>query len=158
MLLNTEERLAYWGHKHMNVSCRDINDEEEPDMIGLERILYGVGFLAITSLAGIRAFDDEAPAYLELAAVNEDEDGQYYWSAAEDEQPGYTGADDGLPEPKTYPIEHEAEQIVLEETDNEESSEIEETVESEEPEIEIKEQDEQPPVLVFEYIVLHTAA
>ena len=62
MLINAEERVAYWGNKHLNVSCRDINDEEEPDLVGLERILYGVGFLAITGLRGISAWDEDAPA------------------------------------------------------------------------------------------------
>lgn len=62
MLLSAEDRLAYWGYRHLNISCRDINDEEEPDLVGLERILYSVGFLAVTNLQGISAFDEEPVA------------------------------------------------------------------------------------------------
>lgn len=59
MLIGAEERIAYWGYTHLNISCRDINDEEELDPIGLERILYGVGFLAITNMTGINPIEEE---------------------------------------------------------------------------------------------------
>ena len=62
MLISAEERVAYWGYRNMNFSCRDINDDEEPDILGLERILYGVGFLAVTDLRGISAWDEDTPA------------------------------------------------------------------------------------------------
>jgi hypothetical protein len=72
MLISAEDRVAYWGYRHMNISCRDINDEEEPDLVGLERILYGVGFLAVTNLQGISAWDEEPAAAEEEEEVEVD--------------------------------------------------------------------------------------
>jgi len=161
MLLNPEERLAYWGYKHMNVACRDINEDDEPDMTGLERILYGVGFLAVTGLTGIRAFDDDSCPDDEVADEEGESGAGYasYSDSAESELAEYVRGNndnDKAHETKTYPIEHEAEEIVLDET-HEEESEIEEAAESEEPQFDA-ESIEPSPVLVLEYMILDNFA
>ena len=92
MLISAEERVAYWGYRHENISCRDINDDEDVDLVGLERILYGVGFLAVTDMRGVSTYDDEPEAFFG------DEPGDECYSSEE-----YEAVDSGLD-----PFEYEA--------------------------------------------------
>lgn len=57
MLIDAEERTLYWGYRHMNVASRDINDEEEVDLAGLERILYDV--LDAVKITAVKPYDTE---------------------------------------------------------------------------------------------------
>lgn len=170
MLLNPEERMTYWGYSPMNVACRDINDDEEPDLTGLERILYGVGFLAITSLSGITAFDDEvfSSVYDSAEPENESEDTGYSYSMDNvgDKSTEYFGDDNKMQETRAYPLEHDAEQIVLRETEDETRDKKSDEIGEEAPmpdELEGAEEykpdvEEPIPALVLEHILLNKAA
>ena len=128
MLLNAEDRIAYWGNKHMNVAVRDVDDDSETDMPGLERVLYSVEFLGVTDIVGVRPYEelaDDLPAE-EDAEEYEDVDSQtnpFDYEAADDEiQPAYplleegedpfaqlfSGEDDSGESPESPELEEEA--------------------------------------------------
>ncbi len=146
MLLSAEERVAYWGHRYMNISCRDINDDEEPDLVGLERILYSIGFLAVTELKGISAWDEDTPS-------EEEEETEYEAVDSELNPFDYEAADEDAITP-TYPVMEEDQ---FAEVFGEDIASPDEDI----PEFEDNppEEDEQPDnIVVLEMAVLKPAA
>ncbi|MBN2111577.1 hypothetical protein JW707_00605 [Candidatus Woesearchaeota archaeon] len=74
MLLNAEDRAVYWGYMHMNVACRDVNNDDEADITGLERILYDVGFLAITKFVKVKPYEPQEDGVSEDNEERKDEE------------------------------------------------------------------------------------
>ncbi len=105
MIIDAEERMLYWGYTHMNIACRDINDAEEPDMVGLERILYDVGCLAITKLSGLEAYDDELSDEVEDDTGNDYEIMDYETVETENNPFEYESNDDNFGFPQSYMTE-----------------------------------------------------
>jgi hypothetical protein len=102
MIIDAEERMLYWGYTHMNIACRDINDDEEPDMVGLERILYDVGCLAVTKLSGLEAYDDELSDESENDTGNDYESLDYESVEIENNPFEYESNDDDFGAPQKY--------------------------------------------------------
>jgi len=155
MILDTEERLAYYGHKHMNISCRDINDDDEPDIEGLERILYGVGFLAITELTAVKAYDETT--FTDSVAGENDTDEEYvsYWEMPEEAgEPDDGDGEDLLAQTATYPIDFSQETVFVADESAAEA-ETDEPEDAAEP-APLSDEDASP-VLVLDYMIINCA-
>ena len=80
MFLDIEEWKQYVGYKHLNVvalGTRDPDDMEDPDLAGLERILYDVGLSGVTHFYGINPYCVSSEAAEEAADDSEENEWDY---------------------------------------------------------------------------------